>query len=135
MTPGSRVFYGKRGIMKGSNLKSRTRDFGLQVIRFIEREPQGPFMKCAQNQLIRSGTSVGANYHEACRARSRKEFISKLEIVIQELEESRYWLELIRDYGCSQPEKLGSVHQESAELLGIMTSSVRTAKLSRNPHR
>ena len=107
----------------------------MDVTRCVESQQVTPFTMNVRHQLIRSSSSVGANYHEACRARSRKEFISKLEIVIQELDETDYWLRMMMDYGGKNRDVLQDLLKETDELTAIMTASSRTAKLSRKPHR
>ena len=114
--------------MNADVLKDRTRRFGIEVTCYVETQRTTSFVVNARNQLIRSATSVGANYREACRARSRKEFISKIDVVLQELEETRYWLELLADYGCTNSDVLRRLTHESTELNAIMTASSRTAK-------
>jgi four helix bundle protein len=79
-------------------------------------------------QVVRSGTSVGAQYREAHRARSTAEFISKLECVVQELDETIYWLELLVGGGFVASVKLNSLHKEANELMAIFVASIRTAK-------
>lgn len=79
-------------------------------------------------QVLRSGTSVGAHYREAMRARSDAEFISKLEGGLQELEETGYWLELLGESGIGEPEKLAGLRQETGELNAMLTASVKTVK-------
>ena len=87
------------------------------------------------NQLIRSGTSVGANYRATCRSRSKAEFIAKLGTVAEEADESAFWLELIMDGELLKPDQAQPLHQEANELTAIFTASGRTAKQSstRNP--
>ena len=80
------------------------------------------------NQLIRSGTSVGANYRAACRGRSKAEFIAKIGTVTEEADESAFWLELIMDGGLLTVELVSPLHQEAEELTAIFTASGRTAK-------
>ena len=116
--------------MRPEDLKARTRTFGIGVVRFVESQRSTSFMVNVRNQVIRSSTSVGANYGEACRSRSKKEFVSKIDVVLQELEETRYWLELLQDYQCARPEKLTELMKEATELNAIMTASSRTAKRS-----
>ena len=114
--------------MNADVLKDRTKRFGIEVTRYVESQRMTSFVVNARNQLIRSATSVGANYREACRSRSRKEFINKIDVVLQELEETRYWLELLADYGCTNSDVLQRLTNESTELNAIMTASLRTAK-------
>jgi four helix bundle protein len=79
-------------------------------------------------QSLRSGTSVGAHYREATRGRSVGEFISKLEVALQELEETSYWLELISESGVMKPERLSELQHEANELTAIITTCVKRAK-------
>lgn len=80
------------------------------------------------HQLIRSGTSVGANYRAACRARSHAEFIAKLGIVEEECDESLYWMEMLVESGLVRPEKVKEVMKEGAEILAVIVASRKTAK-------
>jgi four helix bundle protein len=83
-------------------------------------------------QVLRSGTSVGAHYREARRARSTAEFISKLEVAIQELDETIYWLELIANTGSVPASRLKDIQKESNELIAVLVASVKTAKRNRS---
>lgn len=80
---------------KGEDLKKRTKEYALRIIKLVEALPKTTVGRTIGNQLIRCGTSVGANYRAVCRARSTSEFIAKLGIVIEEADESAFWLELI----------------------------------------
>ncbi|MCD4728532.1 MAG: four helix bundle protein [Pirellulales bacterium] len=79
-------------------------------------------------QVLRSGTSVGAQYREACRSRSTAEFISKMAGATQELDETAYWLELLADGGIVTRKRLDDLHRETDELIAIFTASIKTAK-------
>ncbi|HUF08300.1 MAG TPA: four helix bundle protein [Rhodothermales bacterium] len=114
--------------MKGDNLKNRTHKFSLDAVKFVQTEPDSIMMRCARHQLARSATSVGAHYGEACRARSRREFISKIETALQELEESTFWLQIVSEAGCRNPETANALLKEANELTAIFTSSAKTAK-------
>lgn len=83
--------------MKHQNLKDRTRKFSLAIIRFVETLPKSETCRVLGRQLLRSATSVGANYRAVCRARSKADFISKMGIVLEEADESAFWLELLLD--------------------------------------
>ncbi len=83
--------------MNSDDLKFRTKKFAIRIIRLIENLPNNPTGRVLGNQLLRSATSVGANYRAACRSRSKKEFISRIKIVEEEADESLYWLELINE--------------------------------------
>jgi four helix bundle protein len=112
---------------KSAELQQRTKDFALRVLKLIEHLPNTIDGKVLANQFARSATSVGANYRAACRARSHAEFASKLGTVVEEADESVYWLELIRD-GDFTPEKtIASLVSEADELTAIFTSGRRSA--------
>lgn len=110
------------------NLNDRTKEFALRVIRLYRSLPQQAESRTIGYQLLRSGTSVGANYRAACRARSRNEFISKIGIVLEEADESVFWLELLRDAELVRPHKLAALIKEANELTSIFVASLRTAK-------
>lgn len=113
---------------KEKDLKQRTKQFALKVIRFIETLPSNPSIGVISKQLLRCGTSVGANYRAACRARSRADFISKMTIVEEEADESKYWLELFVDSGLVAEESVLDLYGEADELTAIIVSSILTAK-------
>lgn len=108
-------------------MKSRTKAFALRVLKVVANLPSGVEGKVMAYQLAKCGTSVGANYRAACRARSTKEFVAKLGIVLEEADETAYWLEVIME-GLILPEsKIGSLHQEADELCAIIYSAIRSA--------
>ncbi len=112
---------------KSAELQQRTKSFALRVLKLIEHLPNSIGGRILANQLTRSGTSVGANYRAACRARSRAEFASKLGTVAEEADESLYWLELIRDGNFVPAKKLASLISEADELTAIFTAGRRTS--------
>lgn len=114
--------------MDQRELKARTKHFGVRVIGLVDELPRTSAGRAIGNQLIRSGTSVGANYRAACRGRSKAEFIAKLGVVIEEADESAFWLELIAESGMLDSENVSSLHREAEELTAIFATSVRTAK-------
>ena len=114
--------------MNQGELKARTKRFGVQVIGLVDSLPRTAAGRAIGNQLIRSGTSVVANYRAACRGRSKTEFIAKLGVVIEEADESAFWLELIVESGMLEPESVSPLHHEAEELTAIFAASVRTAK-------
>ena len=118
--------------MNEQELKARTKQFGLRVMTLVDALPKTTAGRALGNQLIRSGTSVGANYRAACRSRSKAEFIAKIGTVAEEADESAFWLELIMDGGLLNLELVSPLHQEAEELTAIFTASGRTAK-SNNP--
>lgn len=114
--------------MEADELKRRTKDFALQVIRLVESLPRTRSADVIGQQILRSATSIGANYRAACKARSRADFISKITVVEEEADESQYWLELLADSGILKREQLGSLMKEAKELTAIFTASGKTAK-------
>jgi len=112
-------------------LEQRTRRFALRVVRFVSGLAKSKVSDVLGYQLLRSGTSIGANYREANRAESRKDFMHKIAIVEKEAAETQYWLELFEDAGIGDPAERGWLIQESGELLAIFTASGKTAKAGR----
>jgi len=109
-------------------LKDRTQRFALQVIRLCRALPRTQEGSIITRQLLRSATSVGANYRAVCRARSTADFVSKLGIVLEEADETLFWIELLVESGAARPEKISSVRREANELVSIFVASLRTAK-------
>jgi four helix bundle protein len=118
--------------MNSDELKKRTKAFALSVIRLVESLPRGRTADVIGRQLLRSGTSVGANYRSACRAKSTADFISKMGTVEEETDESLYWMELLIEADIVESVKLESLMNEANELLAITVSSIKTAKKKRN---
>ncbi len=116
---------GKRNI---EDLRSRTKQFALRIIRFSSSLPKVQEASIIGKQLLRSGTSAGANYREAYRARSNPEFVSKIGIVIQELDETAYWLELLIDAKINNGLEINSLLSETDELIAIFTTVIRKVK-------
>jgi four helix bundle protein len=114
--------------MKYQNLQQRTKLFALQVINFCEGLPKDEPSKIMGRQLLRSGTSVGANYRAACRAKSKPAFISKMGDVLEEADESGFWIELLTDSRKVDPAIAAPVLREANELVAIAISSINTAK-------
>src|SRR3979490_1944478 len=110
------------------DLRARTRQFVLRILRRYRALPPKEEARILGKQLLRSGTSVGANYRAACRARSRAEFIAKLGIVLEEADETVFWLELLHEGGIVKHEKLDALVTEAHELTSIFVASLRTAK-------
>ncbi len=114
--------------MNADELRARTRTFALRVIRLVQALPQNYIAEILGKQLIRSATSVGANYRAACRAQSLRMFVAKMSIVVEEADETVYWLELIRDAGLIKAELLTGLLLEAEEIVKIMSSSRKTAR-------
>lgn len=112
------------------DLRTRTKEFALRIIRLYSGLPRRTEAQVIGRQMIRSGTSVGANYREAYRARSKAEFISKVGECLKEIEETGYWLELLGDSGIVSEERLAGLTDECGELTAIFVASIRTAKSS-----
>src|SRR6478672_7703280 len=104
------------------DLRDRTKDFALRIIKLYASLPRVAVAQTLGKQLLRSGTSVGANYREACRARSNAEFVSKLGDSLKELEETSYWLELLADSGAVKASKLSALLDETSQLTAILTA-------------
>jgi four helix bundle protein len=109
-------------------LKDRSKRFALQIIRLCRVLPRSLEATVISRQLLRSATSVGANYRAVCRARSTADFVSKLGIVLEEADETLFWIELPVESGVAHPEKIHSVRREANELVSIFVASLRTAK-------
>ena len=110
------------------DLRTRTKEFALRIIRLFVALPNTDVARVLGKQVLRSGTSVGAHYREGCRARSTAEFISKLEVGLQELDETAYWLELLAEGGVVPVDKLRLLQQETYELTAIFVTCVKNAK-------
>jgi four helix bundle protein len=109
-------------------LKDRTKKFALRVMKVVRSLPPSAEGRMIGNQLLRSGTSVAANYRAVCRARSRPEFLAKLAIVIEEADETAFWLEFPVDAGLISELKLNDLKSEANQLVAIFNASRTTAK-------
>jgi four helix bundle protein len=118
--------------MPTNDLRQRTKSFALEVIKLIDRLPPGRTTDVVGRQLLRSATSVGANYRAACMARSRADFISKMGIVQEEVDESVYWIEILTESGIVQADKLGPLKHKGIEILSMAISSIETARKNQN---
>ncbi len=114
--------------MTEHEMKNRTRHFALRVITLVKSLPKSQDARVLGNQLLRSGTSVGANYRSACRARSIPDFISKISICEEEADESLFWMELITEAGLISHKRMAEIMKEASELTAIFTASIKTAK-------
>jgi four helix bundle protein len=118
--------------MDEQELKQRTKRFSLRVIKLVGALPKNVEGKAIGNQLVRSGTSVGANYRAACRGRSRNEFVAKLGIVEEEADESAFWMELIVESGLMKESLVEPLLREANELVAIITASRKSAVAGKN---
>jgi four helix bundle protein len=114
--------------MNPEEMKLRTFRFGLATIQLAERLPKSGTGKILGNKLLRSGTSVGANYRAACRARSRADFISKMKIAEEECDETLYCLNVLMGSEIVKPDDTSKLEKEGDELLSIIVASIKTAK-------
>ena len=117
--------------MDADELRARTRKFALRVVKMVQALPKNAVADVLGKQVLRSATSVGANYRAACNAVTRPIFLHKMAIVVEEADETVYWLEMIRDAELVKPEKLASLIDEAEQVLKIMSASLKTAKPAR----
>ncbi len=117
---------------KPEELKQRTKQFALRIIRLYRSLPKSTEAQVIGKQALRSGTSVAANYRAVCRARSRPEFIAKMGVVVEEADETVFWLELLVEAAIVSKDKLNDLLSEANELLAIFAASHRTAKILRS---
>lgn len=117
--------------MNKDDMKARTMEFGLGIIHLVSRLPRATAAYEIGRQLVRSGTSVGANYRSACLGKSKADFIAKLCISLEEADECLYWLELLERSNLvilDDREKAARLKKEADELTAILTASIRTAR-------
>jgi four helix bundle protein len=116
--------------MTKDELKLRSKKFAIKIVKLVEELPNTKAGNTVGNQIIRSGTSVAANYRSACRARSNADFISKITVVEEECDETLFWLELIVESDLIEKQKINDLIKEADELTAIFTASGRTARLN-----
>src|SRR5438094_10339444 len=109
-------------------LRDRTKEFALRIVRLFRALPRSSEAQVIGKQLLRSGTSVGANYRAVCRARSKAEFIARIGIVAEEADESVFWLELLEETKILNAKQLEEILKEARELAAIFSASQKTAK-------
>lgn len=114
--------------MDAEEFKTRTKTFALRVIRVVEALPRDMVAQTLGRQLLRSGTSVAANYRASARARSRSEFIAKLGIVEEECDESLFWMELLVESGRIPGKRLAPLMREGSEILAMTVASIKSAR-------
>ena len=119
--------------MNSNELKQLTKAFGKRVVKLTESLPKNTTSSVIGRQLLRSATSVGANYRAVCRARSRADFIAKLGIVEEECDESLYWLEMLVETNQIKPILVSGLMKEGEEILAIAVASAKTARTRNNP--
>jgi four helix bundle protein len=116
--------------MTRDEMKKRTKAYASRVIKLCSALPENWIARTLGKQLLRSGTSVGANYRAVCRAKSNLDFINKLRIVEEECDESLFWMELLVDNNLVKADRLGGLMKEADELLVIVVSSAKTARIA-----
>lgn len=109
-------------------MKRRTQDFALRVVKLVESLPHNQTATIVGKQLLRCGTSVGANYRAACRAKSRADFIAKLGIVEEETDEAVYWIEILINADLIKSGRVGNLLDEARQILAIVVSSINTTR-------
>ena len=114
--------------MDRNEMQARVKAFAIQIVRLSESLPQNNAGWVLGKQVIKAGTSVGANYHEALRSSSQAHFISIIEIALREASETKYWLEILSELCFVEPEKLSAAADECDQLIRILTATARTAK-------
>jgi len=113
-------------------MKKRTKAYANRVVKLCSALPNNWIARTLGKQLLRSGTSVGANYRAVCRAKSNSDFINKLRIVEEECDESLFWMELLVDNSLIKPSRLAALMKEADELLSIFVASAKTARTARD---
>lgn len=119
--------------MESDELKKRTRAFALRIIRLAESLPDTSTARIIRNQMLRCGSSVGANYRAACRAKSKPDFISKMGIVEEEADETVYWMELLIDAEIMKPSRIADLIDEANQITRIVVASINTARGYKRP--
>ena len=119
------------GLRNEPDLKRRTKAFALRILKLVDALPKTTAGRALASQIVRSGTSVAANYRAACRARSTADFIAKMGIVEEEADETLFWLELLEESELVTAAKLTGIKQEANELIAITVASIKTARRNR----
>jgi four helix bundle protein len=113
---------------RATELKDRTKEFAIRIVKLFRALPKTDEARVLGRQVLRSGTSVAANYRAACRARSKAEFVAKIGVVVEEADETVFWLELLVETGIVPLARMNSLLDEANELLAIFAASQHTAK-------
>jgi four helix bundle protein len=120
------------GMRNESDLKKRTKAFALRILKLVDALPKTTAGRALASQIVRSGTSIAANYRAACRARSTADFIAKMGIVEEEADGTLFWLELLEESELVSATKLGAIKQEANELIAITIASIKTVRRNRS---
>jgi four helix bundle protein len=119
------------GLQNEPDLKKRTKAFALRILKLVDALPKTTAGRALASQIVRSGTSIAANYRAACRAKSTPDFIAKMGIVEEEADETLFWLELLEESDLVLATKLTAIKQEADELIAITVASIKTARRNR----
>src|SRR5881275_3040584 len=119
------------GMRNEPDLKKRTKAFALRILKLVDALPKTTAGRALASQIVRSGTSVAANYRAACRAKSTADFIAKMGIVEEEGDETLFWLELLEEAELIPVAKSSAIKQEANELIAITVASIKTARRNR----
>jgi len=117
-------------LAKADELRKRTKSFAIRIVNVFRSLPRSPDAQTVGKQMLRSGASVAANYRAVCRARLKAEFIAKMGIVVEEADETVFWLERMGETGIVQSGRIEDLLKEANELLAIFGASLRTSKAS-----
>jgi four helix bundle protein len=109
-------------------MRSRSKNIGLEVIKLVDHLPQKPVAWVLTKQILRSSTSIGANYRAAFRAKSTADFINKLKIVEEETDETIYWIEMLQESGLLNPSDTSKLIKETSEILAIVVQSIKSTR-------
>ena len=120
--------------MSELDLKKRMKAFAIRILKLVDALPKTTAGRALASQIVRSGTSVAANYRAACRAKSPADFIAKMGIVEEEADETLFWLELLEEADLVPAAKLMAIKQEANELIAITVASIKTARRNRAPN-
>jgi four helix bundle protein len=115
-------------VSTAKEMQERTKAFAIRVLGYTRAMPRTMEARGIARQLVRCGTSVGANYRAACLARSKADFVAKLGIVLEEADESKYWLELLAESGFCKDGGIEELAREAGELTSILVASIKTAR-------
>jgi four helix bundle protein len=126
------VTNGERRVTSKEQLQKRTKELALRIIRLVEALPDTQSSRVIGHQLLRSGTSVGANYRAAMRAKSKADMINKLKIVEEEADETLYWLELLVEAAIMPETRVSDLMAETDEIIAMTVSSIKTLRSTRH---
>ena len=118
----------ERGGSPTSDFRERTFQFGIRCVRLVENLPKSMSAQTIGRQLMRAGTSVGANYRAAVRGRSRADFVSRMGIVEEECDEALYWIDVLVELGLTTSKRVEALRAEANEIVAITVSSIKTAR-------